>query len=171
MLYLQAPTAGDRRAVIDPLHSDLSAVFRPARWYRDHLARHFCEIGAGLFHPRRSAIRFYELEVAPRHRADQVCKGNSASATSARWSGTSLGGGSSNGSTTNFEAPASMKACDAPGQSGHADRDELRRVEVRAAPGDQSEQLRPGLADGVGDEHAEVLGVDRAVVLGRHLAR
>ncbi len=67
VLYLQAPTAGDRRAVIDPLHSDLSAVFRPACWYRDHLARHFCEIGAGLFHPRRSAIRFYELEVAPRH--------------------------------------------------------------------------------------------------------
>jgi hypothetical protein len=66
LLYLEAPTSEDRDDVLDTDTSDLHAVWRPARWYRQRLEVGFIQAGAGLW-VRRGAVHLYALEgVGPR---------------------------------------------------------------------------------------------------------
>lgn len=65
LLYLEALTREDR-GVVDAERTDLSMVLRPASWYRRRLARHFVQVGAGLWAARRAGVPFYALEAPPR---------------------------------------------------------------------------------------------------------
>jgi SAM-dependent methyltransferase len=62
LLYLELPTARDRRCVIDPERTDLDVHWRSGRWYRNHLEPWFEPIGAGLWSRRGGAVPFFELE-------------------------------------------------------------------------------------------------------------
>jgi hypothetical protein len=62
VLYLEAPTLGDRRSVIDRDVTDMDVHWRPGRWYRQRLEPHFVDVGAGLLVARRAGLSFYELE-------------------------------------------------------------------------------------------------------------
>ena len=62
LLYLEAITTGDLRAVLDREATDTAVHFRPAAFYRARLAPHFQRVGAGLWAARRSKLVFYELE-------------------------------------------------------------------------------------------------------------
>lgn len=64
LLYLEAPTSEDRDDVLDTDVSDLHAVWRSAKWYRDRLADGFVQAGAGLW-VRRGALYLYALESLP----------------------------------------------------------------------------------------------------------
>lgn len=63
LLYLEAVTTEDL-AVLDPEATDMAFHARPGRWYRDRLARHFGQVGAGLWASLRSGVQLYELEAA-----------------------------------------------------------------------------------------------------------
>jgi len=65
LLYLEA-LAEEDVAVVDREATDLSMPLRPAAWYRRRLARHFVQVGAGLWAARRAGLAFYALEAAPR---------------------------------------------------------------------------------------------------------
>lgn len=64
LLYLEAITRGDLKAVCDPDATDTAVHRRTAGWYRARLRPRFQQVGAGLFASRSSALRFYELEAA-----------------------------------------------------------------------------------------------------------
>ncbi len=68
LLYLEAVTREDA-AVLDRATTDLAIHLRPERWYRTRLARHFEQVGAGLWASRRCGIRLYALEGARASRA------------------------------------------------------------------------------------------------------
>jgi SAM-dependent methyltransferase len=63
LLYLEVLAAEDV-AVVDREATDLSMPLRPAAWYRTRLARHFVQVGAGLWAARRAGLAFYALEAA-----------------------------------------------------------------------------------------------------------
>jgi hypothetical protein len=109
VLYLEAIAAEDL-AILDPELTDPAMHFRDADWYRRRLARHFTQIGAGLWASRRSGILLYALEGAgspPRQRqggkgpnGHRPVKRAAASATAARRT-------TSHTSRRRFRAPAS----------------------------------------------------------------
>jgi hypothetical protein len=61
LLYLEAITQGDL-AVLDLERTDTAVHLRTAAWYRARLARHFTQVGAGLWAARRGPVRLYQLE-------------------------------------------------------------------------------------------------------------
>lgn len=61
LLYLEALTRRDL-AVVDLDRTDTTVRLREGEWYRRRLARHFLQVGAGLWASRRSGIALYELE-------------------------------------------------------------------------------------------------------------
>jgi 2-polyprenyl-3-methyl-5-hydroxy-6-metoxy-1,4-benzoquinol methylase len=63
-MYLEAITRGDWETVCDSSKTDGNVHLRDAAWYRARLARHFVNVGAGLYYSRRGALQFYELERA-----------------------------------------------------------------------------------------------------------
>lgn len=65
LLYLEAITRGDL-AVVDLDRTDTAIHLRTGAWYRHRLARHYVQVGAGLWAARRSGILLYELERAGR---------------------------------------------------------------------------------------------------------
>jgi hypothetical protein len=62
LMYLEAPTLGDRDTVIDTGLTDLDVHWRDGDWYRRRLRRSFVTVGAGLFASRSNGLSFYELE-------------------------------------------------------------------------------------------------------------
>jgi hypothetical protein len=66
VLFLEVPTAADRRDVIDPMFTDLDIHWRTGAWYRKHLRPSFVALGCGLFVARSEDARFYELELGAR---------------------------------------------------------------------------------------------------------
>lgn len=48
VLHFHVPTREDRAALLDESGSDVDVHFRPARWYRERLRRHFTYLGFGL---------------------------------------------------------------------------------------------------------------------------
>ncbi len=65
LLYLEAITRADLE-VVDVARTDTAVHARSGAWYRRRLARHFVQVGAGLWASRRSGLLFYELEAAGR---------------------------------------------------------------------------------------------------------
>lgn len=65
LLYLEAITARDLAEAVDPEATDTAVHGRTGAWYRRRLARHFVQVGAGLWAARRAGLVFYELEAAP----------------------------------------------------------------------------------------------------------
>jgi hypothetical protein len=63
-LYLEAITKRDLGEVCDLEATDVAVFARTGQWYREHLQRHFVNVGCGLYYTRKGGIRFYELEVA-----------------------------------------------------------------------------------------------------------
>jgi 2-polyprenyl-3-methyl-5-hydroxy-6-metoxy-1,4-benzoquinol methylase len=66
VLFFSALTASDWRNNCDQTRTDPNVLLRPAEWYREHLRRHFREVGAGLWLPRGSPLIVWELETAYR---------------------------------------------------------------------------------------------------------
>jgi trans-aconitate methyltransferase len=64
VLFLEVPTAGDRRGAIDELATDLDVHWRTAQWYRTRLIRRFTEIGGGVWLSKTNSAVFLELERA-----------------------------------------------------------------------------------------------------------
>ena len=62
LLYLEAITAHDLAETVDPAATDTAVHGRTGAWYRKRLARHFVQVGAGLWAARRAGLVFYELE-------------------------------------------------------------------------------------------------------------
>jgi SAM-dependent methyltransferase len=60
-LYLGILTADDAD-VYDPRRTDPDQHLRPARWYRQRLARHFVAIGGGLYLKRDAEVVVWALE-------------------------------------------------------------------------------------------------------------
>lgn len=63
-LYLEAITKRDIREVCDGLLTDVKVHPRTGHWYRSRLAKHFVEVGCGLWAKREAGILFYELEAS-----------------------------------------------------------------------------------------------------------
>jgi hypothetical protein len=61
-LYLEAITRADFDDVCDQSRTDGDVHLRTAKWYRERLARHFTNLGCGLYYTRRGPLQFYELE-------------------------------------------------------------------------------------------------------------
>ena len=61
LLYLEAVTADDIPS-LDLERTDTAIHVRPAAWYRARLARHFVQVGAGLWASRRARLPLYALE-------------------------------------------------------------------------------------------------------------
>jgi 2-polyprenyl-3-methyl-5-hydroxy-6-metoxy-1,4-benzoquinol methylase len=66
VLYLEAITRRDLARVVDREATDTAVHARTGAWYRRRLARHFVQIGGGLWAARASGIALYELEAPPR---------------------------------------------------------------------------------------------------------
>lgn len=64
LLYLEVITRGDLETVVDLERTDTAMHKRTGEWYRRRLARHFVQVGAGLWAARRAGLPFYELEAA-----------------------------------------------------------------------------------------------------------
>lgn len=64
LLYLETVTREDGPS-LDLAKTDTNVHVRPVRWYRARLARHFVQLGAGLWASRRAGIPLYALEVPP----------------------------------------------------------------------------------------------------------
>jgi len=62
LLYLEAITRRDLAATVDVRRTDMWVYARDGEWYRRRLARHFVQVGAGLWASRRSGVVLYELE-------------------------------------------------------------------------------------------------------------
>ncbi len=69
-LYLEAITARDLRDVCDLDMTDVAVHPRAGAWYRARLAKHFRQVGCGLYYSRKGGLRFYELEVPEDVRGD-----------------------------------------------------------------------------------------------------
>jgi SAM-dependent methyltransferase len=63
VLYLEAITRADVR-ILDLARTDTEMFLRTGAWYRRRLARHFVQIGGGLWAARRGPVQLYELEGA-----------------------------------------------------------------------------------------------------------
>jgi predicted TPR repeat methyltransferase len=61
-LYLEAITLRDLDTVCDRKLTDVAVHARPATFYRTRLAKHFVQLGCGLFYVKDGPLRFYELE-------------------------------------------------------------------------------------------------------------
>jgi hypothetical protein len=64
LMYLEAPTLGDRENVIDTDLTDLDVHWRNGDWYRRRLQKWFTPVGGGMYVSRTTGIAFYELERA-----------------------------------------------------------------------------------------------------------
>jgi SAM-dependent methyltransferase len=62
VLYLEAITRRDVAHAVDRAATDTAVHARSGAFYRRHLARHFSQIGGGLWAARRSGVVLYELE-------------------------------------------------------------------------------------------------------------
>jgi hypothetical protein len=62
VLYLEAITRSDLREVCDGARTDPAVHRRPGAWYRKVLARHFDQIGCGLWRPLGTWLPLFELE-------------------------------------------------------------------------------------------------------------
>jgi 2-polyprenyl-3-methyl-5-hydroxy-6-metoxy-1,4-benzoquinol methylase len=62
MMYLEAPTLGDRETVIDTELTDLDVHWRAGDWYRRRLQKLFTAVGGGMYVSRTTSTAFYELE-------------------------------------------------------------------------------------------------------------
>ncbi len=60
--YVEAITARDLREVVDRDRTDVAVHPRSGAFYREHLGRHFNELGCGLFYAKTGRLVFYELE-------------------------------------------------------------------------------------------------------------
>lgn len=67
LLYLET-VAREDTPNLDLERTDTNIHVRSAAWYRERLARHFVQVGAGLWSSRRARIALYALEAAPRRR-------------------------------------------------------------------------------------------------------
>jgi SAM-dependent methyltransferase len=67
LLYLEAVTRRDLAEVVDEARTDVAIHGREGSWYREALAPHFVQVGAGLWAARSAGIPLYELEGAPVH--------------------------------------------------------------------------------------------------------
>jgi hypothetical protein len=63
-LYLEAITRRDFDEICDQKKTDGEVHLRRASWYRDRLAKHFVNVGCGLYYSLRGSLQFYELERA-----------------------------------------------------------------------------------------------------------
>jgi predicted TPR repeat methyltransferase len=63
-VYVEAITKKDFEEICDQAKTDGDVHLRPASWYRTRLAKHFVNVGCGLYYATRGALRFYELERA-----------------------------------------------------------------------------------------------------------
>ena len=61
-LYLEAITAKDLAEVVDRDKTDVGVHARTGAWYRKRLAKHYREVGAGLWCKHDAPMLFYELE-------------------------------------------------------------------------------------------------------------
>jgi 2-polyprenyl-3-methyl-5-hydroxy-6-metoxy-1,4-benzoquinol methylase len=61
-LYLEAITGGDIKRVCDTELTDTAVHRRKASWYRMRLAKHYVQVGGGLYYARTGPLSFYELE-------------------------------------------------------------------------------------------------------------
>jgi hypothetical protein len=61
LLYLEILTAKDVRSVCDLDGTDTSVYLRDGSFYREHLAKHVHQIGAGLW-AKQGSVPLYELE-------------------------------------------------------------------------------------------------------------
>jgi SAM-dependent methyltransferase len=64
LLYLEAVTRHDLDEVVDADRTDTDIHARSGDWYREALAPHFHQLGAGLWAARSAGLHFYELEAA-----------------------------------------------------------------------------------------------------------
>jgi SAM-dependent methyltransferase len=62
LLYLETVTREDTPS-LDLERTDTNIHVRPAAWYRARLARHFVQVGAGLWASKRARLPLYALEV------------------------------------------------------------------------------------------------------------
>lgn len=63
VMYLELPTKWDYENVVDSRGTDLQVYKRSATWYRQHLTKHFTQIGAGLWTPH-DGVPMYQLEAS-----------------------------------------------------------------------------------------------------------
>lgn len=63
VMYLELPTKWDYENVVDSRGTDLQVYKRSATWYRQHLNKHFTQIGAGLWTPH-DGVPMYQLEAS-----------------------------------------------------------------------------------------------------------
>jgi hypothetical protein len=61
-LYLEAITKKDIREVCDEGRTDVKVYERTGAWYRARLAKHYLEVGCGLWCKKDAGVLFYELE-------------------------------------------------------------------------------------------------------------
>lgn len=61
LLYLEAPAQEDA-PILDLARTDTVFHLRPVDWYRARLARHFVQVGAGLWASRGAPVRLWALE-------------------------------------------------------------------------------------------------------------
>ena len=64
VLFFSALTRRDWRENADQSRTDRRVAMRTARWYRERLARHFRQIGAGFWIRRGAPLVTWELESA-----------------------------------------------------------------------------------------------------------
>ena len=60
-LYLEVLTAGDAKEICAPDGTDLEVYVRDASWYGERLARHFVNLGGGLYAKPTMRQHYYEL--------------------------------------------------------------------------------------------------------------
>jgi 2-polyprenyl-3-methyl-5-hydroxy-6-metoxy-1,4-benzoquinol methylase len=65
-MYLEAITRRDLAHAVDREATDTAVHARTGAWYRRRLARHFVQVGGGLWVSRRSGVALYELEAPAR---------------------------------------------------------------------------------------------------------
>jgi hypothetical protein len=63
-LYLEAITKRDFEDICDQAKTDGAVHLRTSAWYRARLAKHFVNVGCGLYYSSRGPLQFYELETA-----------------------------------------------------------------------------------------------------------
>jgi SAM-dependent methyltransferase len=63
VIYLEIPTTHDLLHTVDPERTDLHIFRRDGDWYRQVLAPHFRQVGAGLWVPH-DGMPMYELEAS-----------------------------------------------------------------------------------------------------------
>jgi hypothetical protein len=91
LLYLEAVTRHDLDEVVDAERTDTDIHAREGEWYRDRLAPHFAQVGAGIWAARSAGIPLYELEGAPVHsRLRRQSSAASAGSSAARLGRTGL---------------------------------------------------------------------------------